>query len=197
MKVWRNRKVGLVVSLCIWGAFGLGAFWSIDGLNKDMEVLNCRRNGQVQCGATRVGCTVHGGPISVGPEDRRAADASSFVLGDDELIGRIRRWEDGVIVSGLGVIVFTMAFWGAVMVRAYRWGRRYNAGSVELLPTSWVLGLSFLFAPAGMLAMGCFRQAVWQVICAAGILASGMMNIYLVNLVMLAWTAIARYRLEN
>lgn len=67
-----------------------------------------------------------------------------------------------------GLVVFPLAFWAAACVRSYRWSRR---SYVSELPPSWIVVLNLLFAPAGLLAMGRTRQAIWQTIATVGLFA--------------------------
>jgi hypothetical protein len=107
-------------------------------------------------------------------------------------------WAAGSLVLRLAAFaIFPLAFYVAVLIRSARWGERYRAGRVDLLPASWVLVLTLVFAPAGLVAIARYRQAVWQFLFIAGATVGLAWPSYLTLLPVLAWTAVTRYMEER
>lgn len=91
----------------------------------------------------------------------------------DQMLSRLRGQKIPTcrmfVLAIAGLLIFPAAFWIAACVRSYRWSRR---SCTAPLPASWIVTLNLLFAPAGLIAMGCYRQAVWQSIVSLGLLAT-------------------------
>lgn len=101
------------------------------------------------------------------------------------------------LLAHISFAVLSLALSIAALVRSKRWGDRYRTGRERLLPASWIIALNVLFAPAGLLAMGRHRQAVWQL---TFILLTGFyfsLPWILIVLPATAWVAITRFHEEH
>lgn len=97
-------------------------------------------------------------------------------------------------VDGAAWLVFPVLFWVAGCLRAHRFSQ---SSDKRRLPLGWVLALNVLFAPAGLLAMGCRRQAAWQFLAMMALPLTFEPSWWAVILIMSAWTGWAWKRFHS
>lgn len=239
MKIWTNRKIGLVAAIGVWLVcvlLALASSWKLEAycqarecacnlktlqgacemyaLDRNLSLSEMRRSfaspramQDAFChdGYLREPLACEGRLAELGPDPRDEAGVEACCpLHRRTLTAAIGLPGEPPTLAGFGLVarlaafvVFPFCFWFAAQVRCVRFGLQYRAGTARLIPASWALAASLLFAPAGVAAMGCFRQAIWQF---------AFLNVAtfwfgwpatLTALPLLAWTAIVRYREER